>query len=478
MRTYVATPANGDAPLARDRRRGQGSRAHRHCRGQDASGQAQGDLHAVPRHRGPRRDRERRQGQADRPQGRSEDLPPPLGYEGGLREERAKVVRSRQPARLVEEAVRGMLPKTTLGDAMYGKLKVYAGATHPACGAATGFVRGRHNLAALQYYATGRRKTSTARVFLRPGTGAITVNRREFAEFFPTESLRIAVKTPLIPHRDRREVRRAVHGRRRRRGRSGRRHSPRHLARAVRVRPRAAQQVEEGRAPDARRASQGTQEIRSGRSPQAVPVQQAVTTDGWRTLGPTRDEGPARGRCALRSPDEALEPEDEAVYLRRTQRHLHSRPRQDGQAVPRGGGLRSSARRRRQDHPVRRHQAAGAGRHRRRSRALRDVLRQRALAGRPADQLLHHPAQHRASPRSRSHGHRRPLRGRCRRRRSRKAEKEKKQAAEEPRRHPQHVAAARRALRGRHPEGKDCRRRGAQAEDSGDRHRRHQLRPR
>ncbi|MEZ5420857.1 MAG: 50S ribosomal protein L13 [Vicinamibacterales bacterium] len=53
------------------------------------------------------------------------------GFEGGLREERAKVVRRRQPARLVEEAVRGMLPKTALGDAMYGKLKVYAGATHP-----------------------------------------------------------------------------------------------------------------------------------------------------------------------------------------------------------------------------------------------------------------------------------------------------------------------------------------------------------
>lgn len=53
------------------------------------------------------------------------------GYEGGLREERAKIVRQRQPARLVEEAVRGMLPKSILGDAMYGKLKVYAGATHP-----------------------------------------------------------------------------------------------------------------------------------------------------------------------------------------------------------------------------------------------------------------------------------------------------------------------------------------------------------
>src|SRR6266508_6939521 len=53
------------------------------------------------------------------------------GYEGGLREERAVVVRKRQPIRLVEEAVRGMLPKTKMGDAMYRKLKVYAGPEHP-----------------------------------------------------------------------------------------------------------------------------------------------------------------------------------------------------------------------------------------------------------------------------------------------------------------------------------------------------------
>lgn len=53
------------------------------------------------------------------------------GYEGGLREERAKVVRQKAPARIVEEAVHGMLPKTKLGRAMYKKLKVYAGADHP-----------------------------------------------------------------------------------------------------------------------------------------------------------------------------------------------------------------------------------------------------------------------------------------------------------------------------------------------------------
>jgi len=53
------------------------------------------------------------------------------GYEGGLREERAKIVREKNPARLVEEAVRGMLPKTKLGSAMYRKLKVYSGGDHP-----------------------------------------------------------------------------------------------------------------------------------------------------------------------------------------------------------------------------------------------------------------------------------------------------------------------------------------------------------
>ena len=53
------------------------------------------------------------------------------GYEGGLREERAGVLRKRRPIRLVEESVRGMLPKTKMGDAMYRKLKVYAGPDHP-----------------------------------------------------------------------------------------------------------------------------------------------------------------------------------------------------------------------------------------------------------------------------------------------------------------------------------------------------------
>ena len=53
------------------------------------------------------------------------------GYPGGLRERTAKTVRKERSCYLVESAVRGMLPKTKLGDAMYHKLKVYAGPKHP-----------------------------------------------------------------------------------------------------------------------------------------------------------------------------------------------------------------------------------------------------------------------------------------------------------------------------------------------------------
>jgi len=50
----------------------------------------------------------------------------------------------------------------------------------------------------VQYYATGRRKSSTARVFLRPGTGKFTVNDRPFEQYFVTEAQRVAAKQPLV----------------------------------------------------------------------------------------------------------------------------------------------------------------------------------------------------------------------------------------------------------------------------------------
>ena len=49
----------------------------------------------------------------------------------------------------------------------------------------------------IQYYGTGRRKSSIARVFLRPGSGKFTVNGREFEQYFVTPAQRAAAKQPL-----------------------------------------------------------------------------------------------------------------------------------------------------------------------------------------------------------------------------------------------------------------------------------------
>ena len=53
-------------------------------------------------------------------------------------------------------------------------------------------------MATQDYYGTGRRKTSTARVFLRPGKGTITVNHKPIEASFPAESLRLTIRQPLV----------------------------------------------------------------------------------------------------------------------------------------------------------------------------------------------------------------------------------------------------------------------------------------
>jgi small subunit ribosomal protein S9 len=53
-------------------------------------------------------------------------------------------------------------------------------------------------LATTQYYGTGRRKTSTARVFLRPGKGTITINKAPLEASFPTETHRLVIRQPLV----------------------------------------------------------------------------------------------------------------------------------------------------------------------------------------------------------------------------------------------------------------------------------------
>ena len=53
-------------------------------------------------------------------------------------------------------------------------------------------------MATTEHYGTGRRKTSTARVFLRPGTGKFTINDRSLESNFPTETLRLVIRQPFV----------------------------------------------------------------------------------------------------------------------------------------------------------------------------------------------------------------------------------------------------------------------------------------
>ena len=121
------------------------------------------------------------------------------GYEGGLREERAKIVRAEEsdPPRRRSRARHAAEDEAGRGDVsqIEGVRRRRASARR-----AETEVRSRsHNFGYdSQHYGTGRRKTSTARVFLRPGTGKITVNDRTLESNFPAESLRLVIRQPLV----------------------------------------------------------------------------------------------------------------------------------------------------------------------------------------------------------------------------------------------------------------------------------------
>jgi len=53
-------------------------------------------------------------------------------------------------------------------------------------------------LATLQYYGTGKRKSSSARVYMMPGAGEIKVNKRDLADYFPNETQRTVIRSPLV----------------------------------------------------------------------------------------------------------------------------------------------------------------------------------------------------------------------------------------------------------------------------------------
>ena len=53
-------------------------------------------------------------------------------------------------------------------------------------------------MAQVKYYGTGRRKSSVARVYLIPGNGKVTINKRDMDEFFGLETLKLIVRQPLV----------------------------------------------------------------------------------------------------------------------------------------------------------------------------------------------------------------------------------------------------------------------------------------
>ena len=53
-------------------------------------------------------------------------------------------------------------------------------------------------MASVKYYGTGRRKKSIARVYIMPGTGKVTINKRDIDEYFGLETLKVVVRQPLV----------------------------------------------------------------------------------------------------------------------------------------------------------------------------------------------------------------------------------------------------------------------------------------
>ncbi len=133
-------------------------------------------------------------------------------YPGGLTETSMSKMLATHPERVIEEAVRGMLPKNRLGRAMFKKLKVYAGGSptrgrkpQPLSSAAVRYVpiewamaKEEKKLVEAQYYAgTGRRKAAVARVRIYPGGSAFVVNEKPAEEFFSREGDMAAALEPF-----------------------------------------------------------------------------------------------------------------------------------------------------------------------------------------------------------------------------------------------------------------------------------------
>ena len=103
----------------------------------------------------------------------------------------------KDPALLVEKAVKGMLPKNKLGAELFRNLNVFVGSEHKQSAQKPKTINLNDLIVMGVIHKIGRRKTAVARVYVSEGTGTITINKREFANYFPTATLQYKVLQPM-----------------------------------------------------------------------------------------------------------------------------------------------------------------------------------------------------------------------------------------------------------------------------------------
>ena len=119
------------------------------------------------------------------------------GYPGGIKSKPLRDIMENSASDAIKSAVKGMLPKSKLGRQMFTKLKVYNDDNHPHAAQKPVTLDIQENKLD-QIITVGRRKTSTARVFLQKGTGEIIVNKKKLETYFGREVAQMVVKQPLV----------------------------------------------------------------------------------------------------------------------------------------------------------------------------------------------------------------------------------------------------------------------------------------
>src|SRR6185295_6642447 len=195
------------AQLAGDRRGRSASRPSLERGRRPLDGQAQADLRLPPGHRGFRHRAQRPEDAAHGAQGTAEGLLPPQRLPG-RHQGRDRRAPAQAPPRAARRARRlGHAAEDQARPPVEDQAQGLRRRGPSAPGAAARALRRRPGdlsqprrlrVNEVQYYGTGRRKTSTARVFLRPGHGEVKVNDRALDDYFPNEVLKMVIKQPLL----------------------------------------------------------------------------------------------------------------------------------------------------------------------------------------------------------------------------------------------------------------------------------------